>query len=169
MIVERRLAVLPTLGSAKPSLALLEEARDLSEPLTIDERVGVPVDPMPGTVHLTEDLGDAEVPAMLDAFGISHELDPAPLKEGQPREGAVGAAVQVLHGPGPATPLRSDSALSLRRLDAAVAVAAHGSENRPVIGQLVVRAIAVDPRLVVETASFEQLGQDRIVGHRNIL
>jgi hypothetical protein len=86
--------------------------------MTIDERVGMAVDPSPAAISLVEDLGDTEIPTTLRALGVSRELNAAALDERQPCDLAIASTVQVLDGPGPSTPLRCDGSLAFRRLDA---------------------------------------------------
>jgi hypothetical protein len=137
--------------------------------MAIDERVGVSVDSLPLAVRSAKDLGDAQFPPVLGARGVGSELDGASLDEGHPRDITAGAAVQELDASCSATPLGGNRTLALCRLRPTPAVAAQGSEDRPVRGQRVRRAIAVDPGVVVSTAALEQLGGDRIVSHVDIM
>ena len=84
-------------------------------------------------------------------------------------EVTVGPTVDVVDRPGPSTPLGRDHALPVRGLTAAEAVAAHTAEDRPVGRQLVGGAIAVDPRQVVPTAPLEQLGQEGVFSHPDMV
>jgi hypothetical protein len=99
-----------------------------------------------------------------EPLGIVDELDGAPLEEGQPGKVTIGAAVEELDRPGSSTPLGRDGALAFGGLGTTVAEATDGAEDRPAGGQLVVRAVAVDPCVMIPTARVDELGQDGIVG-----
>jgi hypothetical protein len=143
----------------------LQQGGDVSESMTVDERISMSMESLPLAMGPSEDLGHAKIPSTLDAVLVVSELDGGSLEEDEPSQIAVGAAVEELDRAGTPSPLRGDHPLALGRFGAAWAEAADGTEDRAVVRQGVRSTIAVDPRMVVGSATLEQIGEFVITRH----
>lgn len=113
---------------------LRQELGDLSERAAFHERVSVTMNPPPDLVRSAEDLGHAQIPSTLVAWGIADQFHRAPFDHHQPYEVTVRPTIHELDRPGATTPPGSDGALSLCRRGPAKGVAAYCAEDRPVPG-----------------------------------
>jgi hypothetical protein len=145
----------------------LQQGCDVSEAVTIDEGVSMPMQASPLAVRPSEDLGHAEIPATLDAHFVVGELDRCSLDEDEPGQIAVGSASEEFDRAGSPSPLGSDGPLALGRLSTSWTEAADGAEDGAVGRKGVWSAVAVDPRLVVGTTALEKLGEFIITRHRS--